>query len=137
MASNEDRMRILSLVEEGKISAEEGARLLAAMNQGGSVSQAASSAGATSSAVVHAPSAGAAKWLKVKVTDQATGRLKVDVTIPLALVRVAARFGGNISPELRDLDIEEVIEAARSGESGRLVDVLDAEDGEHVEVFIQ
>ena len=34
MATSEERMQILKMVEEGKLSAEEGARLLAALSAG-------------------------------------------------------------------------------------------------------
>ena len=35
MTSVEERMKILKMIEEGKISAEEGAKLLAALRDGG------------------------------------------------------------------------------------------------------
>jgi len=34
MATTEERMKILKMVEEGKVSAEDGAKLLAALNEG-------------------------------------------------------------------------------------------------------
>ena len=65
MASVEERMKILKMIEEGKVSMEEGAKLLSAL----------SNANRPSGGV----SASSAKWLRVRVTDVASGRSKATV----------------------------------------------------------
>ena len=60
MASVEERMRILKMIDEGKVSAEEGAKLLSAL---ANANRPPSGLGASS-----------AKWLRVRVTDVASGR---------------------------------------------------------------
>ncbi len=76
MANAEERMKILKMIEEGKISAEDGAKLLAALSEGHRSGMANSSR-----------SAAAGHWLRIRVTDMATGRSKAAVQIPLGTHR--------------------------------------------------
>ena len=131
MATTEERLKILKMIEEGKISAEDGAKLLAALsappprNPAGAVS---TPAGAT----VGAP----ARFLRVRVTDLYTGKTKVNVNLPLSLVNVGMKIGARFAPNLGDEDTAAILEAIRSNAIGKIVDVQDESDGEHVEVFI-
>ncbi|MEI7848731.1 MAG: hypothetical protein WCK35_23220 [Chloroflexota bacterium] len=127
MATAEERMRILKMIDEGKISAEEGARLLSALSEtrrGPNVS--------SSNRV-----SGAARWLRVRVTDLATGRSKATVQIPLALIESGMKIGAHFAPEVEGVDMPTIMEALRSGMTGRIVDVVDEKDGEHVEIFVE
>ena len=76
MTSVEERMKILKMIEEGKISADEGAKLLATLAEGRRSS--------LDSKLPRGP--GAPRTLRVRVTDIASGRSKASVQIPLALV---------------------------------------------------
>jgi len=125
MATVEERMRILKMVEDGQISAEEGAKLLSALSSG---SRAKSSS-------VTAP--GQAKWLRVRVMDLNSGRNKVNVNIPMSLVNVGIKMGARFAPDVEGLDFDEIMEAIRSGAQGKILDVVDEEDGERVEIFIE
>ncbi|OQX65668.1 MAG: hypothetical protein B5M51_00085 [Anaerolinea sp. 4484_236] len=126
MATTEERMKILKMVEEGKISAQEGAKLLTALSSG-------QSAGMSSSR----PRAGAPRWLRVRVTDVATGRSKASVQIPLSLVDAGMKIGAHFAPEVEGVDMSNVMDALQSGMTGKIIDVMDDEDGEHVEIFIE
>ena len=76
MANSEERMKILKMIEEGKISADEGSKLLAALSD--------SRSGMT--VPPRPPGSGSpARWLRIRVTDTRTGRSKAAVQIPLAL----------------------------------------------------
>jgi len=125
MASVEERMKILKMIEEGKLSAEEGTKLLAALNVKRPASQRAS--GMT----------GNAKWLRIRVTDTRTGRSKASVQIPIALVDAGLKIGAHFAPEVDGVDMSNVMEALRSGVIGKIIDVTDDEDGEHVEIFVE
>ena len=46
-------------------------------------------------------------------------------------------MGRRFAPEIEDLDISELMGLIHDGAEGRVVDVYDDEDGEHVEVFIE
>jgi len=125
MASVEERMKILKMIEEGKLSAEEGTKLLAALNVKRPLSP-------------RAPGMpGSAKWLRIRVTDTRTGRSKASVQIPLALVDAGLKIGAHFAPEVEGVDMSNVLEALRSGVTGKIIDVTDDEDGEHVEIYVE
>jgi hypothetical protein len=115
-------MRILRMVEQGKISAEEGARLLAAL-------------GSTPGPRQRTPQTGplgSARMFRVRVSDAVTGRQKVSVNIPIGLANMALRF----VPKSAGVDVEAIREALSSGFTGRIVEVNE-DDGDHVEIFIE
>ena len=47
------------------------------------------------------------------------------------------QIGAQFAPEVANINSEELIEALQSGVDGKIVDVIDEEDGEHVEIFIE
>jgi len=68
------------------------------------------------------------------VTDMATGRTKVNVNLPLGLVDAGMNIATQFVP---NINLSQIAEAVKSGQlEGKIVDVYDEEDGEHVEVFI-
>ena len=123
MASTEERMKILKMIDEGKISAEEGAKLLSALSAGRS---------APSSF-----SAGGARWLRVRVTDLSSGRTKATVQIPISLMEAGMKIGAHFAPEVAGVDMNEVMTALRAGMTGKIIDAMDEEDGEHVEIYVE
>ena len=125
MNLKEERMQILKMIQNGQVSAEEGAKLLAAL-EGGQKSEMAANAAATQG-----------KFLRVRVTDMTTGRTKVNVNVPLALVNIGLKMGARFMPNLDSVDTGEIMQAIRSGMQGKIVDVEDSEDGEKVEVYIE
>ncbi len=128
MATPEERMQVLKMVEEKKISAEDAAKLLGALGE----------ADHPKTAGVSASPATSGKWFRVRVTDLKSGRRKVNVNIPLSLVDVGLKMGAKFAPAgLEGLDMNQVIAAIKTGGEGKIVDVQDEEDGEHVEVFIE
>lgn len=127
MATAEERMRILKMIDEGKISAEEGARLLTALSE--------TRRGPNTSIPARMP--GAARWLRVRVTDLQTGRSKATVQIPLALLESGLKIGAHFAPEVEGVNMSTIMDALRSGMTGKIVDVVDEKDGEHVEIFVE
>jgi hypothetical protein len=127
MATTEERMKILKMIEEGKLSAEDGAKLLAALSEG--------RRGAGVQGAARPTSAG--RWLRIRVTDVATGRSKASVQIPLGLIDAGMKIGAHFAPEVEGVDMSHVMEAIRSGMTGKIIDVTDDEDGEHVEMFVE
>lgn len=126
MATTEERMKILKMIEEGKISAEEGARLLTALSQS-----------RRSSAIGMPTGPGAPRWLRIRVTDMRTGRLKASVQIPMTLVDAGMKIGAHFAPEVEGVNMSNVMDALRAGMTGKIIDVVDEEDGEHVEIFVE
>jgi hypothetical protein len=126
MATTEERMQILNMVAEGKITAEEGAKLLSALEP---------ERKRETRPTTDSPSA--PRWFRVRVTDLETGKSKVNVNLPMSLVDVGTRMGARFAPELEDLDFRDIIEQIKSGAQGKIVEVEDVEDGERVEIYVE
>lgn len=119
----DERLQILRMVEEGKVSADEAAKLLEAL--GGDKSTAS------------APSRRANRLIRIKVVEG--DRTRVNVNFPLELARVALNFipketlrnqiGGEV------IDVDEIVRLLEEGLQGKIVDV---EDGDtKVEVVVE
>ncbi|MBN1639983.1 MAG: hypothetical protein JXA09_02015 [Anaerolineae bacterium] len=123
---SEERARILQMVSEGKISAQDGVKLLNALRS--------SRSGAPQA---ERGSPAAPRWVRVRVTDVATGRTRVNVNLPFSLIQAAAKLGARFTPQTDELDWEELIAAIRDGATGKIVDIEDEEGGEKVQVFVE
>jgi hypothetical protein len=134
MTTPEERMRILKMIQDGKITADEGARLIQALD----TQKPGTSAGkAASPAQESREAAKASRWFRVRVTDTNTGKTRVNVRLPVSLLNAGMKMGARFSPEVQGLDMDQLTQFINSGEVGKMVDVIDEEDGEHVEVFIE
>jgi len=129
MTTAEERLKILKMIQDGTITADEGAKLLKAL---------------TSSSQKPRPQratvqVGGARWLRVRVTDMASGKAKVNVNLPLKLVDAGINIAAQFVP--KDVELEGIMTAVNDaiGDNmiGKIVDVVDGEDGEHIEVFIE
>jgi hypothetical protein len=47
------------------------------------------------------------------------------------------KIGAQFAPEVSDVNLTQLGEALRSGVEGKIIDVVDEEDGEHVEIFVE
>ncbi len=123
-----DRLKILEMVAEGTISAEEAARLLEAAEKGARTREVMS--GERNPRV-----------LRVRVSDLHSGTRRVNITLPLGLIRTALKRrkgrGTDINVGGINLDADELETLLNSGVLGHIVDVVDEEDGERVEVLIE
>ncbi len=135
---SEERLRILRMVEEKKISAEEAAKLLEAIE--------------TSD---HPQENGRAHWLKVRVFQKGSEKPKVRVTLPLSLLKIAGKLGGKFhmmmpqqakeKMESKGIrldaesfeDIERLFEQFAVNGRYQMVDVEDDETGDRVEVYVE
>jgi hypothetical protein len=128
MASSEERIKILQMIQDGKISPEDGAKLLEALNR---------SAGVLRPPLPPRPTGAIVddgRYLRVRVTDTFTGKAKVSVNLPLSLVDAGIGIASNFVPGVANVDI---MQAIRSGMTGKVIDVIDEEDGDHVEIFVE
>jgi hypothetical protein len=124
MATNEERMKILRMIDEGKITAEEGARLLSTLSESRKPPRKSSLRNST----------GGARWLRVRVTDTVTGKAKATVSLPIGLIDAGLNIASKYAP---DVAFDELVEAISAGAMGKIIDVYDEEDEEHVEIFIE
>ena len=126
MASIEERMQILKMIEEGKISASEGAELLRALDT-------------NKKSTNYEPLKGASnpRWFRVRVTDTSSGQHKVNVNIPIGLVKVGIKMGARFAPDMEGVDYQNIMDAIRSGQQGKIFEALDDEGNERVEIFVE
>ena len=127
MATTEERMQILKMVSEKKITAEEGAKLLSALEPDKK----------RESQVVMVGGPSTARWLRIRVTDLETGKSKVNVNLPISLVNVGMKMGARFAPEIEGFDMNEIFDQIREGAQGKMIDVEDVEDGERVEIYVE
>jgi len=104
--TGEERLKILQMLEEGKVTADEAATLLRALEGGRRATPAAPA------------QAGRKQFLRIQVTDLASGAAKVNVTVPI-------------------FDMQELEELLASGAIGKIVEVMDEEDNERVEIYVE
>jgi hypothetical protein len=124
--ADEERMKILKMLEEGKIKAEEAARLLEAVAEGGAE-----------------PAAGAArgrgKTLHIRVFRGGSERPNVNVNVPLSLAKWALKFVPEHAKARvgeKEVDLDELGTLLDEG-VGELVTVEDEDKNERVVISIK
>lgn len=121
---NEEKLRILKLLEEKKISSAEAMELLEALGKA-------------------SPDAGGEKkgrLLRIRVYEGGSSEPKVNVNVPLGWAKFMAPFiEGKIKAKLADkgydVDLAKIQEAIDNQEPMKIVDVQDGAD--KVEIFIE
>jgi hypothetical protein len=126
MATVEERMQILKMIEDGKISATEGSELLRALDREKEEIPAEPLKGAS-----------APRWFRVRITDTKSGKNKVNVNIPIGLVNVGMKMGAKFTPEVEGFDFDVLMKAVKSGQQGKVMDLVDDDEGERVEIFVE
>jgi hypothetical protein len=117
----EERRKILTMVQEGKITADEAARLLDALRDQMENAQ---------------QRKRKPRWVRIRVTDAEAKRVRVNLTLPVGLVRAGLRAGGSIAG-MEGLNTGELEEMLNRGEVGHTLDMQDTVGGERVEIFIE
>ena len=125
MDKSEERVRILKMVQSGHISAEEAALLLKALDQG---------------RPEHKPQASPApsrepRQVRILVTDLRSGKEKVNVKMAWNLLNVGVKMGAHFAHD--DIRMEDLVDAVQAGTIGKVLDLVDQEDEERVEVFVE
>lgn len=124
MATNDEKLLILKMIEDGKVSSAEGLELLSALDQNISKPSIAS---------------GDQKWIKIRVSE--SNKSKVNVNIPIALVDVGLKIASKMSPEhasdFKNIDFNEIAELVKNGAEGKLVDIYDESEDTTVEIFVE
>ena len=124
---NEEKMRILKMIESGKISAEDGIKLLEALefSQGDKITQ---------------PEHSFDRMLNVKITDSQNGEVKVNLKVPLGIAHIIKSLIPE--PELqkleeRGINIDMIFQNIDSGAIGKLLEVEDNEHKQIIELSIK
>lgn len=121
----DEKLQILKMIEEGKITSEEGIKLLEALDD-------------TPNTIP--VETNKAKWIKIKVFEP-EDKTNVDVTIPVSLIDIAMKIANKVSPDfnkygLSENDISGIFDSIKSGASGKIVDIK-SESGEVVEIIVE
>ncbi|GAH97354.1 unnamed protein product [marine sediment metagenome] len=125
----EEIKKVLEMLEEKKITSEEATELLEALKE-------------SKKAEEDIPPAKRKRFLKIHVTKG--DKPQVNVTLPFGLINwglnIASKMGKNtvdIGGEKIPIDMDELNKAMNDPEfTGKIVDVVDEEKGEHVEIEI-
>lgn len=127
----EEIARVLTMVQEGKIDADQGAELIQALQK---------KVGATNNDVVKSTNY-LDKTLKIRVESIDNDNVKVNV--PIKLVKVVLLAGHSIAASIpqsekyvKDIDINLIIEAIENELDGQIVDIKSA-NGDIVSVIIE
>jgi hypothetical protein len=128
MATSEERIKVLKMIQDGKVTAEEGTRLLAALDKsrqrGGRSSRGAQ------------PNTGDGRWIRLRVSNSRSGKTQVNMQIPIGLVSMGLQIGGRFVPEMNKLDVGQLQAALQAGTRGKILEV-ESEDGDLVEIFVE
>ncbi|MBN1963298.1 MAG: hypothetical protein JW910_01545 [Anaerolineae bacterium] len=124
MGTAEERMRILKMLEEGTITAEEATKLLQALTTG-------------ARSAARAGSGRDPRWLRVRVTDTDSGQVKVSLNLPMGLVRTGIKLGARFVPNDAEVNYDDIMYAIESGETGKLAEFIDNEQSEKVEIWAE
>jgi hypothetical protein len=129
-----ERRAILELLEQKRITAAEAAELLAALDQRRH-EDGRGREGHRWLAEELPPPSDRARWFRVRVTDERTGRVRTNVSVPIGMVG----FGLGFARRFRNVPgvgvVDEMFEAVRSGRRGTIFDVAN-EGGERVQILI-
>ena len=127
MSLDSERKRILQLVNEKKITPEEGATLLETIRQ--------------SETPAERPAPGNAaepRFFRISVSNSRNGRPKVNIRLPIELVNVGLKFGSKFSPDGSEESYQQLLKKVTDlSETGKLVDILDDVEEERVEIYLE
>ena len=161
MTMEKERLLVLQMVAEGKLSASGATKLLTAIER---TQDAGAATGEERLQILKMASDGLigasgavklltaldqtkpdepvaktepARWFRVRVTDLTTGKSKVNINIPISLVNVGMKMGARFAPTIEEGDMMAVRQAIKEGERGTILDFMDEEDDERVQITIE
>jgi len=121
---SDEKMMILKMLEDGKISADEAAKLLSTIDESPSKKK------------KHAHTS-SGKYLRVRITDVSSNKVRANIQVPVNVLKMGNMFGARFASKIEGIETDDLMRKIEDGELGKIVDIFDEEDGEHVEVFIE
>ncbi len=125
----DERIRILKMVEEKKITPENAAKLIEAMGLKSGPDQ-----------MVGSKSKGKMKFFKIRVYEGNLEKPKVNIAIPMGLVKLAWKFlpaDAKLALNEQQIDLNDILAAIDDQTQGKILEVDDAEDKQRVEIVIE
>ncbi len=119
----DERNRILNMIETGQITAAQAAQLLDAL-----VSEQQQPVERVRNRTV-----------RIWMTDIATNSKKMHMTatMPINLISMILHLLTRMVPQLNDGTLQNLIRAIERGNTGRLLDLQDLEEGKRLEIFVE
>ncbi|SHE82277.1 intein N-terminal splicing region [Caldanaerobius fijiensis DSM 17918] len=125
-----EKLQILKMVESGKLSAEQGAELIKALDDANSSNR----DEGVMRLIGRKPET---RWIRIKVFVP-EDNTSVNVNLPISLVdvglKIAKKYAADKMPE--DFDLEQIAEVIKSGAEGKIVEIQN-EEGLKVEITIE
>ena len=129
MTREDERLMILDMLERGKVTSAEADKLLASLKPSGQLLKPEMVVGEPTEKLRRA------HWIRIRVTELSSGKKKFSMTLPLFFMRLGIHFGKHYTGDSLDKSSFEVgKEFFRKPVKGKVVDVSDPEDDEHVEI---
>ncbi len=122
---SEDALKILTMIENGTINAEEGMKLLEAINGLEKKKQTASKK--------------TLKSIRIYVEDERRNN-QVDIKLPFGVFKAGVKIGEKFSPELQgileEINYEEILKSIDEGATGELMNVQ-THDGHTIKIYFE
>ena len=125
MTDSSERLRVLQMIQEGKISATEGARMLGEEPCGQPGCEEAGSSGSEP------------RWIRVLITDVDSGRARVNVRLPVNLMSTGVKMGAHLSADMQELNMQQINDFVKRGVTGQVMEVVDDDEGEKVAIYLE
>ena len=122
----DERNRILQMVESGQVTATEAAQLLDALEQDRQWER-------TTSRLPRKD-----RVVRVRVTSLNAKNQKIYLTaaLPINLIRTSLHLGIRLIPQLNENALEDLLRSVENEQTGRILDLQDMEKGERLEIFV-
>ena len=124
-AAVDERLKILQMLEERKISAEKAYTLLQGLEER-----------QWATAATTGPSR-EKRHLRIQVSDIASGAMKANMILPMGLVNTVLYTGGRLTDDLEGLDLQELEKLVANSAASKSVETMDTEGDERVEVSVE
>lgn len=121
----EERLKILELLQEGKITPQQAESLLSALME----------PAAKESKSEITQKKGPFRMLKILVDSEDGDKIRINIPVEFAKLLKKGRFG-NVNLDDFEIDIDSILEMVQSGLNGEIVSV-DSEDGAHVKIIVE
>jgi hypothetical protein len=134
-----ERLEILRLVENQTISADEGSKLLEALDRSDMSfpsfpAPPAFDETASFAPAGRGPAASRARNVRIRITDSNSGDMQLNLVLPYGLLDSGLKMAKRIAPD-RMLDAKEIRESVEDGFIGHILDIVD--DDTRVEILIE
>ncbi|NLA10858.1 MAG: hypothetical protein GX883_01880 [Firmicutes bacterium] len=130
---SEEIAKVLRMIEQGTLTAEEGLPLVESLQD--------DNGGGAAMRPLEQAASGMKRKLRIKISDAPTGKTKLNIAVPVGLVKLLpALIPAGVKKKAGDLDFDRLLDDLFDGlvstdPSEKLLDVVDDEDGDRVQIY--